>query len=470
VKVTLIYPGIAQIGFNSLCKGTPATNLVGLGLAYLGASIKEKSNHKVDLIDLREMRDWDHFTAELRSRESDLVGIYVNTVNYDFAVKCAEIARGLKKKVVGGGPHATLSPTALLDTGFFDHIIKGESEITFPKVLADLESGKEVGCEVHGESVTNLDNIPFPARDLYNMNKILNSPGIFPYPHRYIGIITSRGCPFSCSFCQPMEKNLFGKKTRQRSLSIVIYEVEYVIDKYKANFIMFQDSVLTIRKSWVLELCEKMDNLGIRWGCQTRVDTIDEDTIRALSEGGCVVIMFGFESGSERILKLLGKRTLPEQALEAVRLCRKYDIMVFANYMLGVPTETISDLEDTLYMLKKIRPEIHAPSYFSPIPGSDLYEYCRDRDLIIADRYESLVRSAFGSKIKGINYKQLDVFRKKMGKWKTPWYKQKNYALCLFRRWLELLKEGFTFQIVKEFLLLSPLLEIPIKRVLRVIR
>ena len=463
MKVTLVYPGIAQIGFDSLGKGTPNTHLVGLGLASLGASIKEKTSHTVDLIDLREMKSWSHFSETLDSRKCDLVGLYVNTVNYTFALKCAEIAKGLHKRVIGGGPHATIAPTDLLDTGLFDHVVTGEGEITFPKILDEIESGKEVDRMVQGETVTDLDELPIPDRDLYNMKAILGSSGISPYPHRYIGILTSRGCPFNCAFCQPLEKILFGRKVRQRSVPNVMREVEFVRDRYKANFIMFQDSVLTIRKEWVQDLCQQMGQTGILWGCQTRVDAVDEDTIRAMKHGGCAVIMFGFESGSDRILKVLGKNTTKEQALEAARLCKKYGIMVFANYMLGVPTETTEDLEATLDLLKKIKPEIHAQSCFSPIPGSYLYDYCKGRDLIVADGYEAFARSAFERKIKGIDYAALGPMRKRMESWKTPWYRHRTYTRCMLSRWNALLREGFFFQTVKEVLLSIPVIERPLK-------
>lgn len=279
MKVTLIYPGIASIGFNSLCKGNPSTNLTGLGLAYLGASIKEKTHHQVDLIDLREMTGWDHFTSELSSRNSRLVGIHTNTVNFDFAIKCAEISKTLKKIVIVGGPHATLAPQDLLDTGYVDHVVTGEGETTFPTVLDRIESGEEIDKVIPGEPVEDLDQIPFPDRDLYNMRRILNSQGIYPYPHRYVGIITSRGCSFNCSFCQPMERTLFGRKIRRRSVKNVIDEVVHVVDKYKANFIMFQDSTFTVNTTWILDFCHKIADLKIKWGCQTRIDALDEEVI-----------------------------------------------------------------------------------------------------------------------------------------------------------------------------------------------
>ena len=100
MKITLIYPGIAQIGFKSFGRGTPTTNLMSLGLGYIGASIKANTNWDVDLVDLRKMNSWDDFTEELEKKSCDAVGIYVNTVNFDFAMTCAQIARKKRKIVI----------------------------------------------------------------------------------------------------------------------------------------------------------------------------------------------------------------------------------------------------------------------------------------------------------------------------------------------------------------------------------
>src|SRR3990172_7361564 len=109
MKISLVYPGIAQIGFKSFGKGTPTTNLMSLGLGYIAASIKKHTSYEVDLIDLRRLNGWDDFTVELNARSCDVVGIYTNTVNVEYAMKCAAIARQNKKIVICGGPHATLS-------------------------------------------------------------------------------------------------------------------------------------------------------------------------------------------------------------------------------------------------------------------------------------------------------------------------------------------------------------------------
>lgn len=120
MRITLVYPGIAMIGFNSLGTAAHDTISVNMGLGYIGAYVKQNSNHSVNLLDLRDLTSWEHFESELKNRESDIVGVYTNTVNYLNSMKCAQIAKKLGKIVIAGGPHATLGPNDLIETGYVD--------------------------------------------------------------------------------------------------------------------------------------------------------------------------------------------------------------------------------------------------------------------------------------------------------------------------------------------------------------
>lgn len=266
MKITLIYPGIAQIGFDSFGRGTPTTDLMSLGLASLGAMIKANTQWVVDLIDLRKMKSWENFTREFDSRSSDVAGIYVNTVNFDFAMRCAQIAHQRGKIVIMGGPHATVAPTELLDSGTVDHLIVGEGEYAAVEVLEKLGHNSPVERVIRGENIGDLDQLPFPDRDLFDLKTRLDtSPGIFPFPHRYVGVIGSRGCSYNCGFCQPLERKIFGEKVRFRSVENVIKEIQFLKETFRPNFIMFQDDLLTQWKEWVINLCGEMRKVGIDW-------------------------------------------------------------------------------------------------------------------------------------------------------------------------------------------------------------
>lgn len=432
---------------------------MSLGLGYIGASIKKNTKNEVDLIDLRKLKGWDDFKRELKDRSCDIAGIHTNTVNFEYAMKCAEIAHQMGKMVMAGGPHATLDPQELLNTGHVDCIITGEAEITILNVLEKLERGLPIDKVIPGQPVENLDELPLPERDIFDLEKRLKLPGIFPFPTKYVGVLASRGCGFNCKFCQPLERKIFGKKLKFRSIDNVLKEVVLLKERYGADFIMFQDDQLTQNKGWLLELCAALKTVDVNWGALARVDTVTEQVIKSMKEAGCLVLQFGFESGSQRILDFLRKGTKVGQAIETARLCRENGILIFANYMMGIPTETEADLQDTYRLMKTINPEIHAGSYFSPIPGSDLYEYCKERDLINVTSYDMYARGAVENKLKGVDYKALGRIKKKIEKCTPAWYQEKHYASCVIKRWKGLIKQGHYSHMLKEFITHIPILD-----------
>ncbi len=438
-----------MIGFNSLGGNCHDTLSVNLGMAYMASYLKLNSRHTADLIDLRDIAGWDDYKRRLSAKKPDVAGIYCNTVNFEHAIRSARIAKQMGKIVVAGGPQATLDPASILNLGFVDYVITGEGEISLLKLMNDIESGKKTQSIIAGEKTDNLDNLPFPDRDIYNMGRILKSAGIFPYPSKYIGIIASRGCFYNCSFCQPLERKIFGSKVRVRSVENIIGEVKEVIGKYGANFIMFECDTLTTNKEWAMELAKQMKELGVAWGAQSRADTIDHELAKVFAAAGCMVLFIGFESGSPRMLNLLRKGITPEDSIRAARVCRENKILIFANYMLGMPTEAREDLDMTLRMMAIIKPELHSVAYFSPIPGSDLYEYCKSRDLIRVESNEGFVRNPVNKKIKGVDYKIIARYKDKISRHCTPWWKEGYFMRHVLRRWIFLIKRGY----IKEFFL-----------------
>lgn len=452
MKITLIYPGIAEIGFNSLGKRGHDTNWINLGLAYIGAQLK-KNKIDVDLIDLRDLKDWDEVNFEINRENSDIYGVYFNTVNFNNALICSKFAKEIGKIVVAGGPHATISPKEILDTRYVDFVIVGEGEISFLKFINSFLD-RNIDKIILGERVENLDDLSFPERELYNIKKILKSPFVFPFPENGLTLMASRGCPYNCSFCQPIVENIFGRKIRYRTVENVIEEIKYLIKKYGIRYIHFDDDTFTTRKNWVIEFCDRLqsEDIKISWSAQSRSNTFDEEIAKAVSKAGCFCLFFGFESGSQRILDILKKGITPQQSLESARICKKYKILIFANYMLGNPTENISDLKETLEMIKKIKPEIHSPSYFTPIPGSNLYKYCQERNLILIDSYDDFIRNPISAKIKEIDYNILNSFKNKMLKFSPKWFTERYFAKQILIRWENLLKKKYYKLLVSEII------------------
>ena len=307
-------------------------------------------------------------------------------------------------KVVVGGPHPSLAPDEVTANKKIDFVVEGEGEISFCGLLRDLSSGKTPARVVKGAH-PDLDSLPFADRDIFNA-------GEMPIDHflmiPFVTIIAGRGCVYNCSFCQPAERIIFGPKVRRRSVGNVIEELRLLRDKIRFQSMMMHDDCLTEEKPWVMEFCDKYRKNGFRqpFVCQSRADIIckNEDMVKRLAKAGLAMFLIGFESGNQRILNLLSKGTKVEQNFEAARICNKYGIIVWANYMLGIPTETNEEALDTLKMIKKIKPYRASPAFFTPHPGSDLYTMCVEKGLSLIKDHKDYSRSPDSPKVSGVDY------------------------------------------------------------------
>jgi len=220
--------------------------------------------------------------------------------------------------------------------------------------------------------------------------------------------MTSRGCPFNCNFCQPAERMTFGGKVRLRDLKDVVAEIKEIKDKYGLNSFMIHDDLFIISKERIMEFVKlyKASGVKAKFLCQGRADLIIkyQKEIGELKKVGLIGIMIGFESGSDRVLKFLEKHTTVAQNYESARILKKLGVKIWANYMLGIPTETFAEMWKTFVMVKKINPEYLSPSLFTPYPETGLYDYCKEHNLLLIERYDQYRRSLGGDKIKGINY------------------------------------------------------------------
>lgn len=388
---------------------------IGHGLALLSACAKE-AGHEVDLIDRRALRDWDHFREEIRSRAPDVAGFGMLSVDFNPAMRGIELAKEVNPNtiIVTGGPHATLAPDEVLDSPLVDHLVLGEGEITFVEMLLRFERGEKVERVIQGER-PELDRLPYADRDIY-LDEWRKAGYDYDSPEAplsaetlppFVTIIAGRGCRYNCSFCKPGEDILFGKGVRRRSVSHVIGELKHLRDKYHFNTLMIHDDCLTEDRDWVTAFCDAYQAEGFTqpFWCQARVDHVVryEDMIRRMAQVGLAGLFLGFESGSDRVLKFIRKGTTLAKNLEAARICRKYGIRIWANYMLGLPTETEEEIKDTIAMLKEIDPDYYSPAFYTPYPGNDLYNYCMEHDLSLVKDHDGYSRNPTEPKIRGHN-------------------------------------------------------------------
>jgi anaerobic magnesium-protoporphyrin IX monomethyl ester cyclase len=439
LKTTLIFAGIAGRGFNSLKQGMDA-GWISHGLASLSAAAKAQG-FAVDPIDLRALDGWDHFREILAERDPDVVGVTMMSVDYNPARQAVAIAKEVKPEIITiiGGPHVTISLEDSLRIPHVDYLVTGEGEVTFPRMLKLIEGNDAPPHRVLRGATPDLDAIPFADRDLFldewrKWGYDIDSPEV-PFaqelPPPFATIIAGRGCIYNCAFCKPGEDYLFGKRTRRRGVDSVIAELRMLADKYHLASFMFHDDCLTEDRGWVMEFTEKYIAAGFNlpFFCQTRADIVvkHEDMVARMVEAGLRGYFVGFESGNDRVLKFIRKGTTAEQNRQAARVCRKYGIAVWANYMLGLPTETKEEVMDTVQLMKDIDPDYYSPAFFTPHPGTDLYDYVVEHDLSRITDYDSYRRNPTEPKIKGQDYEFL--------KWAMA-ESQRRKPINTLKRWL----------------------------------
>lgn len=311
----------------------------------------------------------------------DVVGIYSNTICYKSTISMLEKLQNqrLKKKwrgrIIVGGPHTSVAPDDIPD--YVDHIVIGEGEVSLLKIL----DGEENSRIVKGEQTENLDDLPMPAWE-----EFLYRP--YHWGHHWHDVYplytmnTSRGCPFSCSFCSV--GSIWGRTYRYISAERIIDQVQHMVKYYGAKGIYFREDHFTLNKKRTTEFCELLikKNLKIDWLCETRADQIcDKEYVQLMHASGCKAFYIGVESGSPRMLEMYKKGISVDQIIKCFRIAREVGIKTYASFIVGFPTETKQDKQLTNSLIKVIQPDFVGKNVFVGIPGSELYDYIRNHQL-----------------------------------------------------------------------------------------
>jgi len=376
------------------------------GIGILSAYAK-KQGHETSLIDFRKLSGWKEYPEIIKKENPDILAMTAMTVDYPTIVKAAKITKKIfpNLKIIVGGPHATLVSKDFEKIDEIDHIFIGEAEDSFPKFLLNLKKKKKIPKMIYGKSPQNLDKIPFVDRQLAGPYE---SPIHSSFPKPFTTLISTRGCMYNCSFCQPAEKNLHGSKVKCRSVDNFLEEIDRLVKKYNIKSFLIHDDNFIQDQKLLNEFIEKYPKkFNLPFACQGRADLIvrNEETLGKLKKIGLKLIMIGFESGNQRILNLLRKGVTVKQNFQAAQICKKYGILIWANYMFGIPTETKEEILDTVKMIRRINPDLYSPAIFTPTPGTDLYTFCVEKDILLIKNYEDYARGSLKAKIKGLNYK-----------------------------------------------------------------
>lgn len=356
--------------------------MMPVGLGWINATLRA-SGFDSSLANLSGV-SWDRVGALLARERPDLVGITLYTFNRHAGLRLAAMAKRANPRcvVIVGGPHAThVGSSILRHYPDVTAVAVGEGEITMLEVARAVSAGGVLAA-VRGllvrddagaacstgsrETVADLDTLPFPSRHYGGHHLDLHTEPSF--------VITSRGCPARCTFCNTPD--FWGTRMRFRSPQSMIAEIRHLKEKLGIVYVSIRDDTFTVNKRRVIEFCRLLisERLDILWNCQSRVNAIDEERLGWMRRAGCEHIQYGIESGSPRMLSLLAKDITLDQIRAAAAATRKVGLTLSIYLISGVPGETKADFEATGALLSEIRPHDGLVAPLAVFPGTHIYE------------------------------------------------------------------------------------------------
>lgn len=366
-----------------------------IGLIAIASYLHAKG-HDVKIIDCREIivthKTNDYYKLVLNIIDEfkpDMIGINMLTALFDEAKK---ISCEIKKKfpnslIVAGGPHPSVEPELTLkQIPEIDAICIGPGE----EVSLDILDGKEINRIpglMHRNYVNkyekrplemSLDKYPFPNYDLVNYRyytefSVNTIPG---WGCKCLAVLTSRSCPYSCKFCA----SDWSKPLRWHSPEYVIEMVKYLSARYDMEVLLFVDDTISLNKDRLQKICEGFvkeklfwPNTSLRWYAQMRANQIDLDTLKMMKKAGCFSVSIGIESGSDRILQIINKRTTVEMNKRACNCVKEAGLSLSSSFVIGIPGETEAEMRETFDFMKNVSVNTMGIGNFRPLPGSPFY-------------------------------------------------------------------------------------------------
>ncbi len=369
-----------------------------IALASISASLMEAGiEHKI--IELGLYKDWKAVLK--KSLRCKYVGISATTGEMK---RVEEMAKFIKAhsdaKIILGGIHATLFPEQTLkEYPEIDYCIRGEGEESLAEFLKKEEApglcyreGDAGDDIVVGDIVLkdNINELPFPRYDKFELDMYgSNSPA-----GRLIPMMTTRGCPYQCSYCSKGLGSRFRAKTPEK----VMEEIRFYYENYNARMIPFDDDNFSLDAKRAKEICQLIKDRGIkiRWWCAggLRVDRVDEELVRMMKECGCVGVGLGMESVNNKILKEYNKHTTVEQAVKAIKLVKKYNIHTGCFFLIGAPSDTRQEILKQLEFAKEMKLDDALWSNLVPYPDTAIWKWVDDNKYWTVDDPFDAIKSA----------------------------------------------------------------------------
>jgi radical SAM superfamily enzyme YgiQ (UPF0313 family) len=327
---------------------------------------------------------WTDLEHRLASLQPDFMIISITTPSLKDDLHVAEVSKRISPStvVIAKGAHFnTLDVETLQKYPHLDAVLRGEYESacealargTAFSAVAGLTWRNSSGAIHRSEDAgfeEDLDRLPFPARHLVR-NELYIRPDTGEVQTT---VVTNRGCPFECVFC--LAPQVAGKKNRYRGVDNVVDELEQCVNKFNIRNFLFRSDLFTQNRDWVSRLCKSIldRNLDIQWACNSRVDTLDPETLAAMKRAGCWLIAFGVEAGDDELLRRMNKRADTAKAREAIRLTRRAGIRSSVYMLMGMPWETEETIQRNVAFFRELDADYTEIFYVYPFPGTKLHE------------------------------------------------------------------------------------------------
>jgi len=403
MKILFIYPNAgSQLGFN-------------YGIAHMAGLLKQ-AGHSLAFWqlceDLEPLPGEVQFLERLAGEKPDLIALSIVTNQWAYAVQLARwIRKTSEVPLVCGGIHVTVALDEVLDSGLFDMAFRGECEEAFLEYVdkmsrgESLEDVRNVAFLKDGQKQVNpvrplpvLDRLPFKDYELFDFQKIIDAK------NGWVGLMASRGCPFSCTYCfnhrmvADYRKDLacsFSELNYIRRFSVdqVLSEIQFLLDRYEGiRMFIFDDDLFTFDKEHVKAFCRAYKQISrIPFVVNAHVGFFDEETAKALSDAGCRIVKFGIESGSERVRKKVLNRHMSNGSIvRAIQLVESLGMHNSVFLIVGFPYETIEDIMDTVKLVAQAGPGRFRWTFFFPYPGTEAYRLSEEGGYIDFSKMSSL--------------------------------------------------------------------------------
>jgi anaerobic magnesium-protoporphyrin IX monomethyl ester cyclase len=366
MKVVLVLPAQTHLDelsdwwYPPVVKRDTKKGIVSLGMLYLCSSVQPR--HDAVFIDnsVQRLSD-DQLVDWCLKHEPDVVGFGGTFQEWPQASSVAARIKAMSPNTltVYGGPNATARPEKHVH--FFDYVFRGMAERTLDEFLCRIERKEPVHgidglCsrtfpEISPPGVfSDLDSLPWPDRTRIDLNQYKRTAPYCPSPADVV--VASRGCPFKCRFCSA--QYIWGQKYVARSVESVVEEIRYMKETYGSRTIHFREDNFTVNKKKLLEFCSALKQLNVDWLCQSRVGSLDEETVRVMKESGCKLISCGFESINDSTLKFMRKGQTAEQVVRTIETFEKVGIPYTGGFMVATPNEGREEILNTLRFVRKV--------------------------------------------------------------------------------------------------------------------